>query len=183
MTRTKTTFKYIALLCTGLTSFSAQAAEPMKHTKHHPPVEYIKPGAGVALFNDYDGQTQAGELGFFTITLEHIYSEGYISAQLLSTTDLQIHSDTNTTQMRAQKGQALSIPVQFSAAKTGLYYLGLEVMYENLNGEKSVRVLSMPISIGPQNQSKGGPITVQKAKSKATAGTGIISLPAQEVIK
>jgi hypothetical protein len=126
MTRTKTTFKYIALLCTGLTSFSAQAAEPIKHTKYHPPVEYVKPGAGVALFNDYDGQTQAGELGFFTITLEHIYSEGYISAQLLSTTDLQIHSDTNTTQMRAQKGQHYLYPYSFLRRKRDYIILALK---------------------------------------------------------
>jgi len=177
----KITSHSVALLFTGLTCFSAQAVDYKENGKHHHNVEYVKPGASVSLQHDYDGKTQRGDLEFFTITLQHLYTDGFISARLLNTPGLDIHSNTNVSQIRAKAEQSLIIPVQISATQMGEYYLGVEVLYEGMSGDQSVRVLSVPILVGIQPRTKGESAPLKK--SRTIKKTGIISLPAQEDIQ
>jgi len=142
---------------------------------------YVKPGAAVSLEHDYDGQTHKDELETFTLTLQHIYDQGYITARLLNTSGLQVQSDTYSRQISLQPGSSLNLPVQFSAANDGTYYLGVEVVYESLDGNQSLRVLSVPIIVGAQNKQKGS-LRVSE-KTETVTLEGVIALPAQETIR
>jgi len=179
-------FHKVITACLSLTimlgcSFSAAALDTSGKHKEHAHKGYYKPGAAVALLHDYDGQTGLGELENIMLTLEHHYSAGYISARLLETPELQILAYSQLDNEKLQTGSKLQIPVQVSGTKSGKYYISLEVIYENLSGQRSLRVLSLPIQIGNINTSKGANTEPQKAISNIEKG--LVILNAQEVIK
>ena len=142
---------------------------------------YYKPGAAIALTSDYDGTTQPGELENLTLKLTHHYSSGYISARLLETPDLHIMSHGALENEKIQTGSNLSLPIQFSGSQDGEYYIGLEVIYESLSGNRSLRVVSLPIHIGRASTSKTTKASSKKLKS--SRGKGLVILNAQETIK
>jgi len=165
-------------LALGFTMSSAHPATATSKTHSHK--GYYKPGAAVALTYDYDGETQPGELENLTLTLQHHYSDGYLSARLLETPDLQITSHGNLENKQLQAEISLSLPIQLSGTNTGEYFISLEVIYENLSGERSLRVLSLPIQIGDSKVSKG---TTAAPRLKSSGTKGLIILEAQEVIR
>jgi len=146
---------------------------------------YFKPGTAVALSYDYDGKTQPGELEDLTLTLEHYYSDGYISAKVLETNALHIMSHRTIENEKLEAGTNLSLPIQFSGAQLGEYFISLEVIYENLSGERNLRVLSLPIQIGTLNTPKNANTSSEKTKSGTitNAEKGLVILNAQEIIK
>jgi len=172
---------FISLACLSSQTVEAVAPETLKGSKTQPRAEYVKPGAAIALRHDYDGQTEKGELETFTLTLEHIYTEGYLTARVLDASGLRIHSDMNPQQVKLHTGSTVSFPIQFSAAQSGEYYLGVEVIYETLAGDQSLRVLSVALSVGEQHSYKTKLPNQQKAGIETH--TGIIALPAQETIR
>ena len=172
---------YLGLTVVLGCSFSAAALDTSGKHKEHAHKGYYKPGAAVALLHDYDGQTELGERENIMLTLEHHYSSGYISARLLETPELQILAYSQLDNEKLQTGSKLQIPVQISGTKSGKYYISLEVIYENLSAQRSLRVLSLPIQIGNINTSKGANTEPQKAISNIEKG--LVILNAQEVIK
>ena len=170
-----------AIICvTGAALLPANKASSENKPLDTHEVNYIKPGAAVDLTHDYDGKTQKGELETLTLTLTHIYEDGYLTVRLLPPPELQIHSDTDPHTRQLHGGSSFTLPVQLSSTLDGTYYLGLETVHESLEGEQSRRVLSVPINIGVQPAEKSrasGPKDVQ------TTSAGIIALPAREIIK
>jgi len=146
--------------------------------EHH--AGYIKPGAAIALTHDYDGQTAVGEFETITLTLNHIYENGNLSIDILPTEGLQVFSDLPLKNHTMQTNRNLSIPIQFSGMTNGIYSIAVEAVYESPEGQQSRRVISVPITVGTRAANKSQPITPQSEKSNAT---GLITLPAKEVIR
>lgn len=147
------------------------------HHNHH--AGYVKPGAGVAITHDYDGQTHLGELETVTLTLSHLYEDGALSVDILPTENLQIFSNMPV-QGRLYHGSTLSLPIQVSGTLNGTYSIAIEAVYNSPQGQQSRRVLSIPITIGEIAAGKTQRIPLKTEKSKAE---GFIALPAKEVIR
>ena len=162
-------------------AFSASALEAHHKELGHSHKGYFKPGAAVALTYDYDGQTELGALENITLTLEHYYDEGYISARILETNDLHIMSHQVLKNERLRNGINLQLPIQISGTQSGEYYISLEVIYESLSGNQSLRVLSLPVQIGKVDTSKASKTDLHA--SRPIAEKGFVILDAQEVIK
>ncbi|MEP3889060.1 MAG: hypothetical protein ABJN69_01260 [Hellea sp.] len=170
-----------AIICvTGAALLPANKASSENKPFETHEVSYIKPGAAVDLTHDYDGKTQKGEIEILTLTLAHIYEEGYLTVRLLPPPELQIHSDTNPHTLQIQAGSSFVLPVQLSSMADGTYYLGLETVYESLEGQQSRRVLSVPITVGVQPAEKS---RASDLKDIQVTSEGIIALPAREIIK
>jgi len=169
----------LSLLLCG--AYSAAALDVSSKNHSHSHKGYYKPGAAVTLSYDYDGETQLGELENLTLTLNHYYSGGYISARLLETRELQILSHRTLENEKLYAGSSLHLPIQISGTKTGEYFVSLEIIYENLSSERSLRVLSLPVQIGSVSKSKN--VRKSPEKSKSDTEKGFIILEAQEVIK
>lgn len=149
--------------------------------KSHSHKGYYKPGAAISVTYDYDGQTEPGILENITLTFEHHYSSGYISARLLQTDELNIIAHQNLENEKLQAGADLHMPIQISGTKPGQYFISVEMIYENLSGQRSLRVLSLPIHIGDSNRSKTAPTLARKTKFEGSAG--LVTFAAQEIIK
>jgi len=156
---------------------SGNASKDQSHTHKG----YYKPGAAVALSYDYDGETRPGELEHITLNLEHHYNDGYISARLLKTHNLEIMSHQIIESEKLSTGSTLQFPVQLSGTKIGEHFISLEVIHESLSGARSLRVLSLPIQIGSVEKSKS--VNAAAAKSTSSNKKGLIILEAQEIIK
>ena len=141
---------------------------------------YVKPGAAITLTHDYDGQTKLGEFETVTLSLSHIYEDGYLSVEILPTPDLQIFSNHGLDKVELQTSSAVTLPIQFSGAANGSYSIAIETVYVSQNGQQSRRVLSLPITIGVKPAGKTQPTTPKVSKP---AAKGIIALPANEVIR
>jgi hypothetical protein len=178
----------VALLLTGFSAVSTyspaqslpKVVAPVNKVESSHRQGYVKPGTAVELFHDYDGQTQRGEIETFTLTLHHIYETGYLTVSVLPTQGLQINSDLNPQQVSLHRGSSFSLPVQVSSMIDGTYYIGVEAVYESLDGQQNRRVLSVPVTIGSKTSEQFQPAKTQE--SKAAAG-GVVALPAREVIK
>jgi hypothetical protein len=175
-----------ALILSLWVSFSlmggtAYALDIASKEQSHSHKGYYKPGAAVSVTYDYDGQTEPGILENITLSLEHHYSSGYISARLLQTDDLDIISHQKLENEKLQAGTDLHMPIQISGTEPGQYFISLEVVYENLSGQRSLRVLSLPIHIGDLNISKTAPPSARKTRSEDSAG--LVTFAAHEIIK
>ena len=170
----------VIICATGAALLPANTASSENKSLDTHEVTFVKPGAAVDLTHDYDGKTQKGELETLTLTLTHIYEEGYLKVRLLPPPELQIHSDTNLHTLQIQAGSSFALPVKFSSATDGTYYLGLETVYESPKGQQSRRVLSVPITVGVQPAEKS---RASEPKDNHVISEGIIALPAREVIK
>lgn len=175
-----------ALILSLWVSFSlmggtASALDIASKEQSHTHKGYYKPGAAVSVTYDYDGQTEPGILENITLTLKHHYSSGYISARLLQTDGLTIIAHQNLENEKLQAGADLRMPIQISGTEPGQYFISLEVIYENLSGQRSLRVLSLPIQIGDSNRSKTAPTSARKSKSEGSAG--LVTFAAHEIIK
>ena len=168
------------LFFTGFTFLPAGKINSANKPATSQDVTFVKPGAAVDLTHDYDGKTQKRELETVALTLNHIYEEGYLSVSLLPPPRLQIVSDMNPYKFRLQAGSTFTLPVQFFSAVEGTYSLGLEAVYESLDGHQSRRVLSLPITIGTKTTEK---VQSSRLKDVNVTTKGIISLPARETIK
>lgn len=164
----------------GLCSLSAYAAESPQKSEAHIHAGYVKPGAAISLRHDYDGQTDAGELETFTVTLDHIYEAGYLTVQWLDTAEVVISADTNPSQIELSAGSSFALPVQFSSVKNGHYMIGLDVIYESLEGQQSRRVLSVPVTIGTTVTNKR--VSAPSTKAEPKAVQGLIIMTAKETI-
>ncbi len=164
-------------------SYSAPSLAAPSKDKTHSHEGYYKPGAAVELTYDYDGHTQPGELESLTLTLQHAYSEGYISARLLDTTELHILPYGSLENEKVHAGSALQLPLQLSGIKFGEYFISLEIIYESLSGHRSLRVLSLPVQIGNIEATKTKGANARSQSSKPKTENGLIILNAQEVIK
>ena len=160
---------------------TASALDIASKEQSHSHKGYYKPGAAVSMTYDYDGQTEPGTLENITLSLKHHYSSGYISARLLQTHDLEIITHENLENEKLQAGADLHMPIQMSGTKPGPYFISLEVIYENLSGQRSLRVLSLPIHIGALNRSKTAPRSARKTKSKSSAD--LVTFAAHEIIQ
>lgn len=171
-----------AILCLlASTAFSASALDFSKKEQSHSHKGYFKPGAAVALTYDYDGQTELGALENITLTLQHHYSSGYISARPLETHDLNITSYQTLNNEKLQSKENLQLPIQISGTKSGTYFVSLEVIYESLSGQRNLRVLSLPIQIGEPRKAKTATPSTQKSNS--ISKKGLITFQANEIIK
>lgn len=183
------TYKTIGLLVAGLSlalsSFwlagSMQGQSETVKTAHRH-VSFVKPGAAVSLESDYDGHTQPGELETVTLTLHHMYSDGHLVANLLPSSGLEIISNFQQTQTALTNGSAPTFHVQFSALKTGVYSLGLEIIYTDRMDQQSRRTLSVPIAVGTAINKTADKATTVTTKAKAPDG-GVVALSAKEVIR
>ena len=170
----------------GLAALYAAPAQSSTHSKsktaqhHYHHAGYVKPGAAVTLTHDYDGDTAPGEFETVTLTLNHLYVDGYLSVEILPTPKLQIFSNYDLQKLDLQTGSTLNLPVQFSGTEAGHYSIAIETVYESQNGQQSRRVLSLPILIGRQPASKTQPAA---SKSSKPALKGVIALPVNEVIR
>jgi hypothetical protein len=174
----KVTFASLTLAM-ALSSAYTALANDKDHAVDHK--GYFKPGTAVALTYDYDGQTQPGELEYITLTVEHFYSEGFLSARLLDAPNLDITSYSDLENQPLQVGSSLKLPIQVSSLVSGEHFISLEIIHESLTGEHTLRVLSLPIQIGSSKTSKNAPLSAQK--SKASKKKGLITMAAQETIK
>lgn len=163
------------------TASPAWAANIAAKAQNHVHKGYYKPGAAVSLTYDYAGNTRPGELENITLRLEHSYHDGYISARLLETRDLQIFSSQTLDDETLSAGSNLHLPIQISGTKIGEHFISLEVSHKDLFGNKSLRVLSLPIYIGDHNLSKTNDAPPQTSKPETK--TGFVILEAQEVIR
>lgn len=154
--------------------------EPHKHT--HKDTQYVKPGAAVSLSHNYDGQTFIGEIETLSLTLNHIYTDGHLTATILPSPHLQIASSLGPYHAELTTGSELKIDVRFSAIEPGTHNLGLETIYEDRAHNHSRRVISIPIYLGstPQNKSK---TKVKPSQARSSQQQGIIALPATETIR
>jgi len=168
-----------AFLLAGFQAASALDSSGKDHSHSHK--GYFKPGAAVALSYDYDGETQPGELENITLKLEHYYRDGYISARLLESPDLNIISSQMLSNERLRAGSNFSLPLQLSGTAPGEHYISLEVIHESLDGQHSLRVLSLPIHIGERSKTKSANPPSQKLEQGKEKG--LIILNAQEVIR
>lgn len=168
------------LFLTGFAFLPVDKASSANKSEGSPDVIFVKPGAAVGLTHDYDGKTQRGELETVTLTLNHIYKEGYLTVRVLPPPDLQIMSDISPYKISLQAGSTFTLPVQFFSALEGAYSLGLEAVYESLDGHQSRRVLSVPIAIGTETTEKAQALS---PKDVQVTTKGIIALPARETIK
>lgn len=162
-------------------SHSALALDTAGKDHSHSHKGYFKPGAAVALSYDYDGDTRPGELENITLNLEHFYRDGYISARILETPDLKIISSQNLSNERVHAGSNFSLPLQLSGTKQGEHYISLEVIHESLDGQQSLRVLSLPVHIGERSKTKS--VNPPSQKLEQGKEKGLIILNAQEVIR
>ena len=148
------------------------------HHKHH--MGYIKPGAAIALSHDYDGQTALGEFETITLTLSHIYENGQLTIDILPTEGLEIFSGLSLESVPIETSVDISLPIQFSGLADGTYSIAIETIYESPEGQQSRRVQSVLITIGTKPVGKSQPPLTQIEKTKAT---GLIALPAEEIIR
>jgi len=153
-------------------------SETAHHHDHH--AGYVKPGAAVEMTHDYDGQTAPGEYETVTLTLTHMYEDGYLDVDILPTADLQVFSNIPPKQTQLHYGSSFSLPIQFSGTVIGTYSIAVEAIYNSPDGQQSRRVLSLPITIGAKPAGKTQPAAPKTSKS---TGTGFIALPAVEVIR
>jgi len=160
---------------------SASALDALKKNHNHSYQGYYKPGAAVALTHDYDGETRPGELENITLTLEHYYNDGYISARLLETDNLLIMSSSTLEDEKIDAMSLFQLPIQFSGTKLGEHFISLEVIHKSLSGNHSLRVLSLPIQIGSVDTSK--PANTSSEKSISGTEKGLVIFNAQETIK
>lgn len=174
-----TTCIALSLMPCGANSAAALDAATKDHSHSHK--GYYKPGAAVELTYDYDGHTQLGELENLTLTLQHYYSDGYISARLLDSSGLEIITSRSLENEKLKAGSNLQLPIQLSGMKSGEYYISLEIIYESLSGKRSLRVLSLPVQIGNVDKAKGANTFSQHAKS--ITEEGFIIFEAQEIIR
>ncbi len=163
------------------TAFSTDALEPSNKGQGHAHKGYFKPGAAVSLHYDYDEKTLPGEIETINFTLEHHYSSGYLSARFIETNSLNIISDNTLENHDLATTPHLSLPVQISGTIEGEHFISLEITYESLVGNRSLRVVSLPIYIGDKATSKNGNTLSQK--SNTGDGKGLVILSAHEVIK
>ena len=177
----KTINTSIALGFIMVSAHSAAALDISGKARSHSHKGHFKPGAAVSLSYDYDGDTQPGEIENMTLTLSHYYNDGYITARLLETPDLEIIPHKILENEKLQSGLNLQFPLQLSGTKTGEHYISLEVIYENLFGEQSLRILSLPIQIGNIDKSKGAATAPES--SKLSKEKGFVVFSAQEIIK
>lgn len=142
---------------------------------------YVKPGAGVMLSDDYDGQTGAGEIETIMLSLSHLYDEGYLTVALIPSPELHIISDMTPQHFQLSQSSVVSLPVQVSGSTEGNYSLGLEAIYESPDGHQSRRVLSIPVNIGTTRLfQKTRP---SEPKTFKAWPASLIALPAREVIE
>jgi len=169
----------------------AQSASANDHTHLHSAAQhkthvnhfsgYVKPGAAVALFHDYDGDTELGEYETVSATLTHIYQDGTLTVTLLAPPDIQISAFSPIRKMPLSQGSFLDIPVQFSSTNPGAFTLSLETVYESVDGQESRRILSIPVNVGGKLLEKTS--VSGKIETETASKSGVIGLAAIEVIK
>ena len=170
----------LMLASTPVFSGSHAAAETHKHT--HKETHYVKPGAAVSISHDYDGQTLLGEIETLSLTLTHIYTDGYITAAVLPSPHLQIASPQAPHQASLSAGSTLTIEVQFAAIEPGTHNLSVEINYADHSGHSSRRVVSVPIYVGQTPRSKTQ-ILAQPNQALSVKSNGVIAMPAIETIR
>jgi len=173
----------LAAAVISLLIVAAQTATAKTHAHekcNHAHVHFVKPGAAVSLTHDYDGKLPHNGMVNLTVTLNHIYQNGLLSAKVVPSPEMQIVSGTQTVQSYLSEGSELMLYVQLAAPKQGEHFLGVETIYEGLSGNQTRRVFSIPVSENPTSIGKAQSKTVQSKKIKSTK---IIGLPAQERIK
>lgn len=164
-----------AIACSAILSASSpQKSAAPQHAG------YVKPGAAITLSHDYDGQTNIGEFETVTTSLSHMYSDGFLSIDLIAPPDIHISSFQPGHKLPISSGSSLVFPFQFSSSKAGHYSISLQAIYETPNGQQSRRVVSIPVAVGLKPHGKTSPQVPDNRKIKLG---GLVSLPAQEVIK
>jgi len=162
-------------------AYSAAALETLGKEHSHAHKGYFKPGAAVELTSDYDGKTQPGELENLTLKLQHYYRDGYISARFIETEGLDIFSYQTLENEKLIDETALLLPIQLSGTQLGEHFISLEITYESLSGDRTMRVLSLPVQIGERQKSKGETTSFQQPKSSHQ--DGFVIFEATETIR
>ncbi|MEP6342189.1 MAG: hypothetical protein ABJ275_02655 [Maricaulaceae bacterium] len=164
----------------GCAEVNAQDKAQSKHD-HFADISSVKPGAAVSLSHDYDGHTELGALETVTLSISHLYKSGMLSAAILPSSGLDIISDTTPQQTEISVGSVMQLYVQFSTLKSGAYNLNVEIIHEDRFGQQMRRTLSVPIMAGDVDmQKKSG---FERAAANKVKSTGLIVLPAQEIIR
>ena len=174
----------------GVAPLIASAALPAPKAPDNAPAAqtaaYIKPGAAIDLSYDYDGQTTIGVAETITLTINHMYSRGYLTAALMPDYGLTIISDVSQVPHSLQSGKTITLPLQLSAKAAGTYSLGVEIVYESEQGFQSRRVISLPLFVGMGTLSKGqykAPATSFKSENQKLGSTELIGMAAREIIR
>lgn len=168
----------ISLCVISASALSAKTAPTEKHNHAH--VHFVKPGAAVSLTHDYDGKLSQGGLITLTVTLNHIYQDGFLTANAVPSSGMQIISGAQPVKSYLSEGSEVTLYVQVSAPEQGEHFLGIETVYEDPAGEQTRRVFSIPMTAASNLNEKSQAITSQTPKVKSTK---LISLPAQESIR
>lgn len=148
---------------------------------HVADISSVKPGAAVSLSHDYDGHTELGALETVTLSINHLYKSGTLSAAILPSAGLDIISNLAPQQTKISAGSVMQLYVQFSTLNSGAYNLNVEIIHEDAFGQQMRRTLSVPIMAGDVDmQKKSG---IERAAANKAKSTGLIVLPAQESIR
>lgn len=173
----------------GLALLIASAALPAPKAPDNAPAAqtaaYIKPGAAIDLSYDYDGQTTIGVAETITLTINHMYSRGYLTAALMPDYGLTVLSDVSQAPHSLQSGEPITLPVQLTAKTAGTYSLGVEIVYESEQGHQSRRVVSLPLFVGTQasKAQQNSPAGSFNSKNQKVNSTDVIGMAARETIR
>ena len=181
----------LVLIIAGAALPASKAPDPMAEpetTAQKPDYKapYIKPGAAIDLSYDYDGHTTIGEAETITLSINHMYSRGYLTAALMPDYGLTIISDVSKAPHSLQSGKTITLPLQLTAKAAGTYSLGVEIVYESEQGFQSRRVISLPLFVGMGTLSKGQqktPATSFKSENQKPGSTALIGMAARETIR
>ena len=152
----------------------AEKSEPMAHAG------YVKPGAATSLTHDYDGKTAIGEFETITVVVDHTYQEGVLIVEVLAPQALRISWPLAPKEYEISQGASIELPVNFSGTGAGRFSLSFEMVHKSAEGYESRRVTSIPIIVGINSNEKP---QITTGKSTVSNLTGLVVLPAQEVIE
>jgi hypothetical protein len=151
------------------------------HTHKHSHIAgYVKPGAAVEITHNYDGQTDIGQTETIKLSLNHFYDHGYLTTNIVSSPNVSVTSSAGAYPAQLYPGSEVSVDLQVSSHVAGTYFVGVESIYESLDGHQTRRMLTVPITIGAKS---AGKTIAAPAQTVADKPKGIVTLSAREVIR
>ena len=148
----------------------------------HAHAGYLKPGAAVQISHDYKGNTALNSYETISIDVTHIYQNGVLAMTVLPSPGLDILSPLDTLSVHIMPDVSAKTMVQFSGRTEGRFLLALEIIHQDLTGQQSRRVLSIPVQIGEGQTDKETDKGTQIIAQSQTVNSGLIGLKAKETI-
>lgn len=172
----KSTPVAIALSAVLVSACSAQSSST-SHAHTHTDNDYAKPGPALELSYDYDGESDTFSTERFTLTIADDYEDGTLTVIVDAGDDINLLSASTGSFSLAADGPA-EMPVEFSAAQDGQYYLNI-IMHADLPAgrQSSASVISVPVG-GPSARE----FSPQMVTTLTPEGERVIEMRAEETI-